>query len=63
MTLGVDDVERSRRQMRPQFTEHGQDIGRKPRVIGADVGELDNSGGCFHCVTLLITRLLLLAGF
>jgi hypothetical protein len=46
--------------MWPQFTEHRQDIGRKPRVIGADVGELDNSGGCLHRVTLLITRLVAL---
>lgn len=60
MPLCVDDLQGLGCQMRPQFTEHGQDIGGKPRVIGADVGELQvrlrgraRGASHFHCVTSL----------
>src|ERR1700730_13749346 len=50
--FGVDDLERLGSQKRPQFTEHGQDIGGQPRVIGADVRELYETHVGLHCVTL-----------
>lgn len=42
--------------MRPQFTEHGQDIGVQPRVIGIDIRELHGARVCFHCVTRQFVR-------
>jgi len=53
MPFNADGLEGLGCQMRPQFTEHGEDIGGKPRIFGTDVREDHATGGGLHLITMV----------